>query len=250
MAKQQKGITRGCKYSTAHRFHEIRKICEEPSERDAMVNIFMQLSTLRGAVSTVGFERHPDFKPLFDKDAVIDKESSAMWKRFEEIVYRQDLATKYTDHRAARLHHLKEVSKYTIAYVPGRPTTEHEMLTANTLTHFRLVHSSFHSFTFLLYDGFSPPMMSDLDSSILQSQADDDLEIAEPEAKRRKTDEGDIAADALALPEDSSRICFRVLNTGAGRMKHIANVVRSSGAPKLRLSDIAVTLHEELGPPS
>ena len=87
MAKQQKGVTRGCKYSTAHRFHEIRKICEEPSERDAIVNIFMQLSTLRGAVSTVCFERHPDFKPLFDKDANIDKESSAMWRRFEEIVY-------------------------------------------------------------------------------------------------------------------------------------------------------------------
>ena len=93
-------------------------------------------------------------------------------------------------------------------------------------------------------------MMCDLDSSMLQSQADDDLDIAEPEAKRRKADEGDIAADALALPENSSRICFRVLNTGAGRMKNIANFVRSSGAPKLRSSDNAVTLHEELGPPS
>ena len=148
------------------------------------------------------------------------------------------------------------MKKYYITSTLPKPFNEHEIIIRNALTHFRLTHKAFHSFTVPRIEGVSPLMLCDLDHSLKMSrdlsalhqeeeEAEEEAEALDPKPKRRKT----IADSAVDAVEDTSRLCFRVLSTRVGRMKHIGNFVRSSGAPKLSEHDVAITLHEEFAGP-
>ena len=79
-----------------------------------------------------------------------------------------------------------------------------------------------------------------LPNSAATESVEDEVGI---EPKRRKIQHTD---SEEYLARGDSKMCFRVLSTGAGRMEHIGHFIRSSGAAKLASSDIAVTLHPEL----
>ena len=172
-----------------------------------------------------------------------------MLSQLEDIVYRQDLALKYQDFRSARAHHLKAVSEYDVQTKPPRPKSERDVLLHNAPQHFRSVQNKFRFFTVSFVEGFLPLALTDLEKA-LRLERDTDVEKEEPPSKRSREDDISLL-ELLELPEpvqglDAERRCFSVLSDAPGRMKHIGNLIRSSGAPKLHSADIAITMHIEL----
>ena len=175
----------------------------------------------------------------------------ACWRKLEEIVYRQDIEIKYQDLRAARLHHLKQVATYDVQQAPPKPKTLTDLLFRNAMSHFAVVQKQYHTFSVRTVDGISPLFFVDFDSAMMGLPAPAAMESIEDEVeiepKRRKLQRSDSEEE---LARDDSELCFRVLSTSAGRIKHIGNFVRSSGAARLASSDIAITLHPTLAEPA
>ena len=118
----------------------------DPNDREDITSCFLKTETFIGTVRALGFDGHPEFRELSLKNrGAVHKHSEDDWKKLEDIVYRQDIENKYQDHRAARLHHLREVAKYDITMPPPKPTTADALLLRNTLANFHTVHKEFHT---------------------------------------------------------------------------------------------------------
>ena len=215
-----------------------------------MIDSFLSVSDVRSALDVFGLDVHPTFaKYCGPTRTAIDKDQRALFSQLEDIVYRQDLALKYKDYRSARVHHLKAVSLYDAQARPPRPKSERDLLLHNAPQHFRSVHKRYRLFTVPLVEGFLPLALTDLEKA-LRLERDTNAEEEEPPAKRSREDDLSLL-ELVELPDpvqglDAERRCFSVLSDAPGRMKHIGNLIRSSGAPKLNAADIAITMHTEL----
>ena len=95
VAKQQRGTKRGCKYSLAHRLHEIREASADPTTRELLIDAFLSVSDARGAIDVFGLDTHPTFAKYYGRERAGVEDRKVVLSQLEDIVYRQDLALKY-----------------------------------------------------------------------------------------------------------------------------------------------------------
>ena len=224
-------VEAGWRFSLEHRLTFIKERLKSDNEfKQCLLDDFARLTTAKGAISAMGFERHPELMCYMDpKDPAASRKPA--WPVLSRAVYRQDLLSQYEDwsmaaavNTAAEKANAKQVAEKKPS---TRCLTVEDVLCVNFFDHVKSTGASYSTLSCTASGNVLPFPIKSIEALLHSEDAASQLDS--------------LAVEPVRVGGEP--VFFKVLANGAGRMKTIANFIRHKSSKKLAQNSMVVTLH-------